>query len=92
MVPGITARNKTARFDLKKMGRCGLAHLALALSKTPNSEKRGTESGTPNTPNTPQFRKDPDLAMVVERWPNLPEHIKTAVKTLVSSNLGDTSR
>jgi hypothetical protein len=30
--------------------------------------------------------------MVVERWPNLPEHIKAAIKTLVGSNFGDTSR
>lgn len=27
--------------------------------------------------------KDPDLALVVERWPNLPEHIKQTIKTLV---------
>jgi len=27
--------------------------------------------------------KDADLAQVVERWPNLPEHIKAAVKALV---------
>jgi hypothetical protein len=31
--------------------------------------------------------KKPDLAQVVERWPNLPEHIKAAIKTLVSSYL-----
>ena len=28
-------------------------------------------------------QKDPDLAMVVEHWPNLPEHIKQTIKTLV---------
>jgi hypothetical protein len=27
--------------------------------------------------------KYPDLALVVEHWPNLPEHIKAAVKALV---------
>jgi len=26
---------------------------------------------------------DPDLALVVERWPNLPEHIKQTIKTLL---------
>jgi hypothetical protein len=29
--------------------------------------------------------KDPDLALVVECWPNLPEHIKQAIKTLVDT-------
>jgi hypothetical protein len=27
--------------------------------------------------------KDPDLSMVIERWPNLPEHIKQTIKTLL---------
>jgi len=31
--------------------------------------------------------KDPDLALVVERWPNLPEHIKAVVKALINSSL-----
>jgi hypothetical protein len=30
--------------------------------------------------------KDPDLAMVVERWPDLPEYIKAAVKALIQAN------
>jgi hypothetical protein len=29
--------------------------------------------------------KDPDLALVVERWSNLPEHIKATIKTLVET-------
>jgi hypothetical protein len=29
--------------------------------------------------------KHPDLALVVEHWPNLPEHIKTTIKTLVET-------
>jgi len=37
-------------------------------------------------------QKDPDLALVVERWPNLSEHIKAAIKALVNSSLGDASR
>jgi hypothetical protein len=30
-------------------------------------------------------QKHPDLAQVVERWPDLPVHIKQAIKTLVES-------
>jgi hypothetical protein len=30
------------------------------------------------------LQKYPDLAAVVEAWPNLPEHIKTAIKTLLA--------
>jgi hypothetical protein len=32
-------------------------------------------------------QKDPVLSMVVERWPNLPEHIKAAVKALINSSI-----
>jgi hypothetical protein len=32
-------------------------------------------------------QKDPDLALVVERWPNLLEHIKAVLKALVNSFL-----
>jgi hypothetical protein len=38
------------------------------------------------------LQKHPDLAHLVEHWPNLPDSIKAAIKALVSSNLGDTSR
>jgi len=37
------------------------------------------------------LQKHPDLAQVVEHWPNLPEHIKAAIKALVKTNFqGDT--
>jgi hypothetical protein len=43
----------------------------------------GAESDAHNAPNAPQTPQDPDLALVVERWPNLPEHIKQTIKTLL---------
>jgi hypothetical protein len=30
-------------------------------------------------------QKDPGLSRVVERWPGLPENIKTTIKTLVET-------
>ncbi len=53
---------------------------ALALSKTVISPDVRTESGTPDAQNTPL---DPDLALIVDRWPNLPEPIRQAVLALV---------
>jgi hypothetical protein len=74
------------------MGDTGREHPPLEQSKTPISASGSAESGAPNAPNTPQTPQDPDLAMVVEHWPDLPEHIKQTIKTLVKSSLGDTSR
>jgi hypothetical protein len=56
------------------------------VSKTPvyqNPPEKRTESGTVDGENTP---KDPELALIVERWPKLPEHIKAAVLALVRTS------
>jgi hypothetical protein len=31
-------------------------------------------------------QKDPDLSMVIEHWPDLPGHIKAAIKALIQTN------
>jgi hypothetical protein len=31
--------------------------------------------------------KDPDLALIIKHWPELPEHIKAAIKALVQTNI-----
>jgi len=62
------------------VGGAGLEQTALTPSKTPIVSPRGTESGTLDAQNTPS---DPDLALIVDRWANLPEHIRQAVLVLV---------
>jgi len=56
-----------------------------SASKTPisqNPPEKRTESGTVESENTPS---DPDLALIQDRWPKLPEHIRAAVLALVRS-------
>jgi hypothetical protein len=67
------------------LGGTGHELAPLALSKTPISEKRSTESGTPDAPTS---INDPDLVLVIERWPKLPKHIKKAIEVLVKAYLG----
>jgi len=69
------------------VGDTGLEHPPLEQSKNPISASGSAESGAPNAPNTPKIPQDPDLAIVVEHWPNLPEHIKAAIKALIQTNI-----
>jgi len=61
----------------------GIEQSLLTPSKTPISESRGAKSDAPDAPKPPQ---DPDLAAIVTAWPNLPEHIKQAIKALVKTH------
>jgi hypothetical protein len=61
------------------MGDAGIEHPPLEQSKTPISTSSGAKSDARNVPEAVQ---DPDLALVVERWPFLPKHIVAAIKSL----------
>ena len=65
------------------MGRIGFEHPTLTPSKTPISTSGGAKSDAPDAPKPPQ---DPDLAALVKAWPELPQHIKQAIKALAQTH------
>ena len=64
------------------MGDTGLEHPPLTPPKTPISQTPRAESGALDGEKS---SPDPDLAKVVEAWPELPGHIKAAIKALIES-------
>jgi len=56
----------------------------LTPPKTPIPETERAKSGTPDARDSAQT--DPELALIQDRWPELPEHIRQAVLTLVHAN------
>jgi hypothetical protein len=64
------------------MGPVGLEHPPVTTSKTPILEGGGAKSDAHDAPEAP---KDPDLDIVVKSWPELPGHIKAAIKALIQT-------
>jgi hypothetical protein len=65
------------------MGPVGFEHPPVKVSITPISQGGGAKSDARSAPEAP---KDPDLDIVVKAWPELPEHIEAAVKTLIQTH------
>lgn len=58
----------------------GSEHPTLAPPKTPISGGGGAKCGARDAQ---KHGTDPDLVLIQERWPGLPEHIRAAVMALV---------
>ena len=87
--------------EICHVGDAGLEQSPKCTGKTAHCEEGAAESGTSHSqigpddgaagasnpePEPPaKTVTDPDLAKVIEAWPDLPEHIRAAVLTLVAS-------
>jgi hypothetical protein len=67
------------------MGDEGIEHPPLALSEMVISASGGAKSGADDAPDP---TRDPDLTLIANHWPKLPEHIKAAIKALVQTHGG----
>jgi hypothetical protein len=65
------------------VGGAGLEHTAFLPPKTAISPSEGAQSGALESEKPPA---DLDLALIVDRWPDLPAHIRQAVLALVRAH------
>ena len=64
------------RLTVDPLGPAGFEHTPLAAPKPAISEEARTRDSTPDA-------RDPDLAELIARWPDLPGDIKRRIMTLV---------
>jgi len=69
------------RRGITTLGGTRFEQTAVTPSKTPISETRGTKSGTPKDASADC---DPDLALIVRRWPVLPAEVREAILRMAS--------
>ena len=66
-------------------------NIKTAKTKTcENSKEQLTPQLTPKSPKQPKIdteKLSSDLAEIVQLWPELPEHIKAAIKALIQTNI-----
>jgi hypothetical protein len=68
------------------MGDEGIEHPPLAGSKRPiseNSSESGTDSGTLDGESADSDDSDPDLQLVIQRWPGLAPELRAAIVRMV---------
>lgn len=70
------------------MGGTGLEPSPLAPPKTPISQEQSAQNYTPVAPDSPS---DPDLALIHNRWPSLPQRVRQAILALVRADAGETA-
>jgi alpha-acetolactate decarboxylase len=83
--------NYQSSVENKKYPQGESKHKEQNISQTPENttlNASGNISGnSQRVQNTVHFtQKYPDLQQVIEAWPNLPEHIKAAIKALIQPN------
>jgi hypothetical protein len=66
--------------SLGKLSSYDTRQAELTPQLTPENQKQGQIEPTP---------LPPDLAQIIAAWPNLPEHIKAAIKALMGTQNGD---